>query len=252
MSGTIASAEVTAPAPRRRARSRFYLGIGLLMIVAAVAGFWPQYYGAAIGGAIAPNAGHWLIHLHAAIFLGWMILFIVQASAVWRGRTDLHRRYGTAMAVYGFAAATIGLVAGFALAARLGAREGNPDAGATFVFAPTIDMVFLAGFLAAALVYRKSPETHKRLMLLATFSIAVVGIGRLVDRVDFFDEGWLWQPANLSPILIAIGHDLIVRRRLYPVLLIGLVLHWMRLHQDVYTETEAWLPIGRALIRPFA
>ena len=236
---------------RRRSRSFFYVGIGLLMIVLAVAGFWPQYYGALAGRPVGPDVSHWLIHIHAAIFLGWLFLFLAQSALVWRGRTDLHRRFGAALAVYGFAAAAFGLVAGFALAARLGARIGNLDEGAAFVFAPTIDMVFLAGFLAAALVWRKRPETHERLMLLATYSIAVVVIGRLLFRIPSLESAWLWQPATLSPILIAMLHDLIVSRRLHPVLLIGLFVHALRLNQEVYTKTEAWLPIGRALIAPF-
>jgi ABC-type Na+ efflux pump permease subunit len=252
MNATVASAESGISTPqRRRARPRFYVGIGVLMIALAVAGFWPQYYGAVVGGTVAPSVRFWLIHVHAAIFLGWLLLFLAQAGLVWSRRTELHRWTGTILAVYGFLAAAFGLFAGVSLAARLGTRTGNLDQAASFVFAPTIDMVFFAGFLAAAVVYRKRPETHKRAMLVATFSLATVGIGRLVDRIPFLEPGWLWQPATLSPILIAIGYDLVVRRKVHPVLLIGLILHTLRLNQEVYTRTEAWLPIGRALIRQF-
>jgi hypothetical protein len=250
MNSTIASAAAIAvPIPRRRLRSPFYAGLAMLMIGLALAGFWPQYYGSLVLGIVPPSTRHWLIHLHSTLFLAWLLLFLAQAVLVWRGRLALHRRLGRLFAWYGFAIAAVGLFAGFALAARFGQRMGDMEQAAIFVFAPSIDMVFFAGFLAAALVWRNRPERHRRAMLLATFSIAVVGIGRL-----FFPLGdpWLWQPLILSPLLLAFGYDLIVERRVHAVLAIGLVVHWLRLNQEVYTTTEAWLPIGRAVVAPFA
>jgi hypothetical protein len=235
----------------RPGKSPFYTLLGSLMLVLAIAGFWPQYYHAAVGGTISEISRHPIIHVHSALFLGWVILFFAQAALIMRGKMQLHRRFGPALAIYGFAAAAIGLIAGFALAARRGYRVGDMDEGAIFVFAPTIDMVFLATFLAIAVRYRKKPEIHKRAMLVATFSIAVVGIGRLVGRFPAFDSPWAWQPLTLSPLLIALAYDLAVKRRTYAVLLGGIFVHWLRLNQEVYTETEAWLPIGRALIAPF-
>jgi hypothetical protein len=250
MSSTIASAgPIAAAPPRRRARSPFYAALGLLMIALALAGFWPQYYGALVTGVIPPSTRHWLIHLHSTLFLAWLAMFLVQAGLVWRGRIVLHRRLGPFFAVYGFVIAAIGLLAGFALAARFGRNMGDMEKGAEFVFAPTIDMVFLAAFLAAALVWRNQRERHRRAMLVATFSIAVVGIGRLLAPIE---NPWLWQPLTLAPLLLAFGYDLVFRRRLYAVLVAGLFVHWLRLNQEVYTTTEAWRPIGRALIAPFA
>lgn len=237
-------------APRRRVRSPFYAGLALLMIGLALAGFWPQYYSwLAVGAAPPASTRHWLIHLHSTLFLAWLLVFLVQAVLIWRGRLALHRRLGPWFTGYGFAIAAVGLVAGFALAARFGQRLGDMDQGATFVFAPTIDMVFLAAFLAGAWRWRNRPELHRRAMLVATFSIAVVGMGRLFFPLE---NPWLWQPLSLSPLLFALAYDLAIKRRVYGVLAIGLFVHWLRLNQDVYTTTEAWRPIGRILVAPFA
>jgi hypothetical protein len=81
--------------------------------------------------------------------------------------------------------AALGIYASPMLAHRLGVRENDFEAAAAFVFFPLIDMVFFIGFLAAAVVYRKLPHLHKRAMFLATFSIAIVGLGRLVGRMPF-------------------------------------------------------------------
>jgi hypothetical protein len=250
MSSTIASAAAIAvPVPRRRVRSPFYAGLAMLMVGLALAGFWPQYYSSLVVGVVPTSSAHWLIHLHSSLFLAWMLVFLVQTVLIWRGRLMLHRRLGKFFVGYGFAIAAIGLLAGFALAARFGRRLGDMDQAAAFVFAPTIDMVFFGGFLAAALVWRNRPERHRRAMLLATFSIAVVGIGRLLAPVG---DPWIWQPLTLSPLLLAFGYDLLVERRVHAVLAVGLGVHWLRLNQEVYTTTEAWLPIGRALVAPFA
>ena len=93
---------------------------------------------------------------------------------------------------------------------------------AAFVFFPLIDMVFFGGFLAAAIVYRKVPHLHKRAMFLATFSMAIVGLGRLVGRMPF-ESAWIWQPLNLAPLLVALAYDLYVCRKVYWVMAAGLL-----------------------------
>ena len=221
-----------------------------MMLTLAVAGFWPQYFSAVTGRAPAATTSFWLIHLHAALFTVWLLLYISQAALIMSGRARVHLKLGPWLAGYGFAIAAIGLYAAALLAHRLGLREGDFEAAAAFVFFPVIDMVYFAGFLAAAVAYRKLPHLHKRAMFLATFSIAIVGLGRLVDRAGF-ESAFAWQPLNLAPLLIAIAYDIFVCRRVYPIMAVGLVVHLGRLNAEAFTASEAWLPVGRALIAPF-
>ena len=248
---TAAKAEGEAPGARRLLRrSPFFTLLGLLLLVLAVAGFWPQYFSAVTGGQPAETTRFWLIHLHAALFSTWLLLYISQAALIMTGRSRTHVRLGPWLAAYGFAIAAIGLYAAALLAHRLGQRDGDFEAAAAFVFFPVIDMLFFAGFLAAAIVWRKRVHLHKRAMFLATFSIAVVGLGRLVGRTGI-ESALLWQPLNLAPLLLAIGYDAFVCRRLYPVMAVGLLVHIGRLNAEHFAGSEAWLPIGRALIAPF-
>lgn len=220
------------------------------MLVLAVAGFWPQYFSAVTGRPAQANTQFWMIHLHAALFTGWLLLYILQAALIVGGRARTHLAVGPWFAAYGFAIAAVGLYAAGVLAHRLGQRETDFDAAAAFVFFPLLDMVYFAGFLAAAVIYRRRPEIHKRAMLLATFSIAVVGLGRLVDRLGP-ESVALWQPLTLAPLLIAIGYDVLVCRKIHPVMVIGLIVHLLRLNAESFAESETWLPIGRSLITPF-
>ena len=253
MNATRAAAGVAMIGPtKRRVRPRFYVGMAILLIVLAVAGFWPQYYGPLLTGGEL-QLRHWAVHVHSSIFLVWLVLFLSQAAIVERRRTPLHRRLGPLIAAYGFAVAVMGLYAGLVLAARWVEIGRGLDSAATFAFAPLIDMLMFAGFLAVAVAARNRPEAHKRLMLMATFSIALVGVGRLVSRIPFigFEDRWLWVPIMLAPLLIGMGYDLVTRRRVHTVYLIALPLYVLRLNQDFFTETEAWLSIGRPLVRIF-
>jgi len=231
-------------------KSPFFTILGLIMLGLAVGGFWPQYFSAVTGRTPGATTQFWLIHLHAALFTVWLLLYISQATLIMTGHARVHLKMGPWVAAYGFAISAVGLYAAGLLARRLGLRENDFEAAAAFVFFPVIDMVYFAGFLAAAVAYRKRPYLHKRAMFLATFSIAVVGLGRLVGRTEI-ESAIMWQPLNLAPLLIAIAYDMFVCRRVYTIMVIGLVVHLIRLNAEYFANSEAWLPIGRGLIAPF-
>lgn len=246
------AATISRPESSRKVlrKSPFFTLLGLVMLALALGGFWPQYFSAAVGRAPAETTQFWLIHLHAALFTAWLLFFISQASLIMTGLARVHVKLGPWLAGYGFAIAAVGLFAAGTLAARRGVRENDFEHAAAFIFFPTIDMVYFAAFLAAAVAYRRRSDLHKRAIFLATFSIAVVGLGRLVGRTGI-ENPLLWEPLNLAPLLIAIAYDALVCRRLYGIMAVGLAVHLFRLNADYFVETEAWLPIGRALVAPF-
>ena len=47
------------------------------------------------------------------------------------------------------------------------------------------------------------------------------------------------------------AYDLLVCRRFYSILAVGLIVHLFRLNADGFVKSEWWLPVGRALIAPF-
>ena len=71
----------------------------ILIAIIVITGFWPSYYGLILSGSldVAP-----FVHLHNAVFLGWVGLLFLQASLVSGGRTDLHRKTGILGVVLGF------------------------------------------------------------------------------------------------------------------------------------------------------
>lgn len=236
-------------------RPLFYPLAGLLVTLAVIAGFWPQYYQPLITGReLAPRNNSWGIHLHSALFLAWVAGFALQALFVRLGQVRLHRRIGTIMAALGLATVVVGTWAAFA-ANLEHVRNGLPlDRGATILFFIVSDMGMFAGFLAAGIAYRDRREIHKRLMLLATLSLAFVGMGRLIAHVSptlFPQHRWAAILIMLTPVFAAIGHDLYRRRAIHPVYVIGLGLFLLRLLRVPFAMSETWLAVGRSLLRPF-
>ena len=146
-------------------RRRFYPTIAGLAIVTVLVGFAPRFYERAISGAPGPRP---FVLVHAAVFSAWMFLFLVQASLVAVHRTDLHRRLGrVGMALVG-SMVVLGVLTGIE-GARDGWNPGGPFRDAlAFLVVPFRDILNFSGFATAGLYYRRRPDIHRRLMLLAT------------------------------------------------------------------------------------
>ena len=77
-----------------------------------------------------------------------------------------------------------------------------------------------AAFVSLAVVFRKNPETHKRLMLLASISIVGPALARLPRWPIFaggLEAGRNYAIAGLLIMLAAlIAHDVVVRKKPHP------------------------------------
>ena len=71
-----------------RIKPRFYAWMAVLMTAIVLGGFWPSYYGPLLRGAASRP---WVLHVHGAIFMGWMVLLMTQVALVVSGRTAAHR-----------------------------------------------------------------------------------------------------------------------------------------------------------------
>ncbi len=224
---------------------RFYLVVTLLLIGLVAKGFWPSYYGPMVSGPAAPRP--WVMHLHGAIFTGWMLLLFFQVLLIARGRVAAHRRVGTIGIGYGVMVFVIGMVVSFtAPISHIQAGEWSLDRGAGFMIFPLVDMLLFAGFFGGAVVYRRNPEAHKRLMLAATVALAFAAVARMEIASPFLFY-LLW----ISPMLVGVAFDFFSRRRVHPVYLISLIAMTVAFPRIFLIESEGWLKIGRAILTPF-
>ena len=226
-------------------RPRFYVSLAAFMSLIVLAGFWPTYFGQILKGI--PDRP-WVVHLHGIVFTGWMVLLIAQVILVTTGRTRMHRALGSIGIVYGFLVLAMGLVISVAAPVlHVTAGQQTVDQAAGFMIIPLGDMLLFAAFFIPAVVYRRQPEIHKRLILLATTALLFAAAGRMSGSISLPLAVLVW----FSPILIGMAYDKWTRRTVHPVYFLGLAILAIGFTRIFLTETEAWLRIGRAIIRSF-
>ncbi len=230
--------------PGRSWTRRFYVGITLILIAMVIRGFWPSYFGPLLSGGVTRP---WIIHVHGAVFSGWMVLLLAQVSLIATGRVQLHRRLGNFGMVYGALVLGIGLVVSFAAPAlHVRAGEWTVDRAAGFLLLPLVDMVLFAGFFGAAIAYRRRPEIHKRLILAATVALAFAAVARMA-----FESPVVFLLVWLSPLVAAMAFDVFTRRRVHPVHFISVAVMAGAFVRIFFVESEGWLRVGRSLLAPF-
>ena len=129
----------------------------------------------------------------------------------------MHRRLGLAGVVL-----AIGMIVAGLRTAIAAGRAGIAPPGIeplSFLVVPVFDIVFFAGFVAAAIVQRRNKEAHKRLMILAYVSIIIAATARLPGVLPlgppaFFGVAFLF-------IVAGIVYDRWSRGRIHPVYIWG-------------------------------
>jgi len=233
--------------PFQPIRFGFYLGLCALMAVMVVLGFSPTYFGPLVAGVVDKQ---FVVHVHGAVFSGWMVLFTAQAILPGLGRVDLHKKLGRFAIGYAVLLIVIGLVTTFnqftnnIAADQTGVAERQ-------LLAPLSDMIVFPIFFAAAIAYRRKPEIHKRLMLVATVMLLVAAVGRMTflgSPPPLLLRLAVW----LAPIYLAMAYDFFTRRLIHPVYLIGIAVLSVVALRGRIVDTEAWLAIAGWLARPFS
>ncbi|GIL39973.1 hypothetical protein [Roseiterribacter gracilis] len=161
--------------PRAVARSPF-AALAWLCLAIAIIGFSATYWVQLPRGTVIASP---LLHLHAILTTGWLILLVLQTRWIVTGQVGKHRSWG----VFGVALATALVVTGVAVAIEsLRHRLGTPyEATARpFLIVPVSTVLEFGCFVTAALLMVRRPEVHKRLMLVATGTMLNAAAARFV------------------------------------------------------------------------
>jgi uncharacterized membrane protein YfcA len=127
-------------------------------------------------------------------------------------------------------------------------EAGNVEQALAFLTTPLFSMVVFGMLVGAAMTLRRDPQTHKRLMLLATISILDAAVARL--PFEFLRTStWAFMPTTDIFLIAAILYDLASRRRVHPAYVwAGLVIVIGQALRIPVGETAAWQAFARALI----
>lgn len=117
-------------------------------------------------------------HLHAAVFMGFIGLYVTQVTLAASGNIALHMRLGQLGAIWVPAI----LVLGAWLTIETLRISGGPPifAQSEFLLVNLCHLAAFGGLAFAALKMRDRPDWHKRLMFGAIVTVSLPGIARLI------------------------------------------------------------------------
>jgi hypothetical protein len=168
-----------------------------------------------------------IVHVHAVAFVLWLVLFTVQILLIRTKKLAVHKQLGLWLA--GLAGLMVILGPATALTVQHQSMA-DPNADPGFLSVQFTDILAFASLTTAALLLRKKPVAHKRLMLLGTLYITDAGYARwLGDAIEhrLGDSYWAtWASLYVAPyvlVLLAGAYDLMTRRRLHPAYVSGAV-----------------------------
>ena len=240
MATSVASTRASTPASRRWQTHRaFFTGLSLLMVLAVFVGFSRTYYLKDLYGTPELPA---LFHVHGLLFTTWMVFLVVQTGLVATRRTALHRRLGVAGGVLALAMTVAAMAMTLDLARRSAAAP--TEIALAFTIVPFFTVIVFPVLVGAALFYRRQPETHKRLMLIATLELVAAGVARIpgAGSMPLF---FVLTDLGLVAIL---AYDVIARGRPHAATVWGgLFLITTQVIRTTAGATATWIAFARIL-----
>lgn len=226
---------LTAPSGRRD--DGFFLGGAIAMTVVIFAGFSLQLAMGRSSFAAPP-----LVHAHAIVFMGWVVIYLLQNAFVATDRMALHRRLGWLAAVWMVPMLVLGCMVTFAIVRR---------GGVPFFFKPVQFLVFdpvslitFAGLTGAAIVLRKQTDWHRRLHFCGMAILLGPGFGRLLPMPLI--APWAWEAVVVACLLFPLAGivaDLRRSGRVHPAWVWGVA---VTLGSALATEAITYSPAGAA------
>jgi hypothetical protein len=224
--------------------------MGIVCVLIIFAGFSPSYFLSAFvdrPARFAPITPY--IHLHTAVLSAWLLLFITQAALIRSGRRDLHRRLG----MLGLVIAVALLIMNFitVVSAINSGRTAPIGPPVVRLYIATSGSVVVAGLIVAGIFLRNRPETHKRLMLLATIFLIGPAINRLYFNLDLGSLLGVGRNAvNIGAQLALIGagmiYDAMQRRLPHAAYVAGVVvLLGDKVLDTVVPHTDTWIAFAQ-------
>jgi len=228
----------------RVARSNFFVAYSTLLLSLLFLGFAPSFFLRSMFDTEPLSPAAWA---HGIVLTGWFLVFVGQSLLVRTGRTDLHRKIGRA----GVAIAAAGTVGFIWLAFALySGRPPNVDpelVERAKLFRIVRELTVFAAFpvlVTLAILLRRKPDIHKRLMLLATVAILPPGINRLL----------LWS-GDIWPAIRAVPHFALLFGILAMLLVVAIVrdrIYLGRIHPAFGWGAPIWFIwlVGSGLVVP--
>ncbi|HEU5236408.1 MAG TPA: hypothetical protein VFU37_04660 [Pyrinomonadaceae bacterium] len=222
----------------KRAERFFYTSMALAILLTVFIGFSRTYY---LRPIFQTQPLMPLLHLHGLIFSSWIALFVTQTTLVARKRTRLHMRLGIAGGVLAAMMVVIGCLTAIVRAKVVNAPPGFPSP-LVFLTIPLGDMLVFAILISSAFYFRRRPDIHKRIMLLATIGLLPAAIARFpFDFILHYGPIAFFGLADLF-IIPCLIYDFVTRGRPHrATVLAGTLIVISQPLRLLIGNTHAWL-----------
>jgi len=185
-----------------------------------------------------------LVQIHGAIMTLWCAGFILQTWLIEARQIRLHQCLGISMA----ALAAIVVLLGEILTISGVAREGRLHRIGKFHYLlgiNSINLLLFAVLVGLGIAFRRKPDLHKRLMVLAAVTLLAPAVARIV--LLFTHKPLPQFLAFYACFLLCVTVDTLRHRRLHPVFAIGaLVVIGAFQFSYFVVQTPAWMKMVTA------
>lgn len=210
---------LAAPGPTRARPSSdrgFFLIMAIAIALTVVVGFSVSLTRPQTGFASPP----WPVHVHAAVFSLWIVLYLVQNTLVAAGRFAPHRALGMFGAVWALVMVVVGVHTTVAALALHRVPPFFPPG--VFLVLDIAGVLTFAALTLAAVALRRDAAWHKRLMLCGTIMVMSPALGRLLPMPLLGPWGsWAVTGTMLLYVLVAAVHDRTTRGETHPAYVWG-------------------------------
>jgi hypothetical protein len=168
-----------------------------------------------------------IVHFHALLFVGWLVLLTTQVLLIRNRRADLHRRLGMIAAWMIPVMVVVALATAWTVQrqiAELLPAHFRPQ----FISINLTDMLGFATLAYAGIALRRDSSAHKRLMLLSTLYLSTAGFARLwlltIGTAGAHTFWGFFIAYNIGGDILVVmlgAYDLATRKRLHPAFVLG-------------------------------
>jgi hypothetical protein len=223
----------------------FYFAMSLVMTVVVVAGF-SRTMGARIIHPTTPPPT--VLYIHAFVFYGWLAFLIFQSALIRTKNVKLHRTMGWFGVALGVVIPVLGIWTAITMNRIRYLVRHEADAPA-FMLIPFLDIACFTVTFALAIYWRKKPEYHRRLILIASCALTAAGWGRFPGALF---QGPFFYIGVDSLIFLGVVRDWIVNRHVHVVyryVLPAFVAVQAFAMYTAFTNQGYWLKIADAILR---
>lgn len=191
----------------------FYFGMSYLVAAVVVYGFSHTIDHNLIH---ATPARPWLLWVHGILFTSWLVFFSLQSLLVRTRNVKVHRTLGWFGVAMGALITIVGLSTAIVMDRFDVALYHQPMARDFFVI-QLLDMTSFTSAFWLAIYWRKKPEFHRRLMLIATCVLTAAAF----SRFPYVGPVWAYVGVD-SLVVLGVLRDVLVNARVHKVYRVAL------------------------------